>query len=325
MKMPHLKLGKSMYRSEHQHGLTHINILNDQGGLGDAVAILPAIKYIADYHKHIQIHFWVQDFFVEFAKNCLRNTNVIVRGFSEKAKYKEHFIGKNFSSHRHDNMATHLTDHAFHVIVNKQVADKHKNYLQPDLSRVNIDRFNLPERYIIMTTGYTAQVREMLPNIVNEVNKYIVSKGYAVVFLGKRDTSTGLATIKGNFKETIDYSLGINLIDKTSLLETTKIIANAATLVGLDNGLHHIAGCTNIPIVAGYTTVEACYRMPYRNNILGHNCYPVVPEESLQCRFCQSNMVFEYNHDFRECLYQDYACVKMLTADKYIEQLEKIL
>src|SRR5207245_757155 len=114
-------------------------------------------------------------------------------------------------------------------------------------------------------------------------------------------------------------------INKTNLLESREIINKAKTIVGLDNGLLHIAGTTNIPIIGGFTTVEPKYRMPYRNNVLGYNYYPVVPPESLVCRFCQSNWTFTYEQDFKVCYYKDYLCIKQLSADLYIKELEKIL
>ena len=314
-----------MYR-EVQPGIRHVNIVFDNGGLGDAIASLPAVAYIAKHHKHIQCHLWIADYFKEFAINCLRDTNVIVRSFSEKDKYKAHFLCRAFTPHKYDNMATHLTDHAFHVLVNKSVGPEDMNYLQPDLSKTDITKFNLPEKYVVMTTGFTAPAREMLSDTVNAVNSYILSKGYKVVFLGKTETIAGMGTnIKGAFKKEIDYTVGLNLIDKTKLLETTKVISNAKTIVGLDNGLLHLGGCTDVDIIGGFPTVEPQYRMAYRNNNLGWKFLPVTPPDSLACRFCQSNWTFTYDHSFTECFHKDYKCLSLLTSELYIEQLEKIL
>lgn len=314
-----------MYR-EIEPGTRHINIVFDNGGIGDCIARLPAVAYIAKHHKHIQCHLWIADYFKEFAKNCLRDTNVIVRSFSEKDKYKQHFLCRAFTPHKYDNMATHLTDHAFHVLVNKSVGPEEMNYLKPDLLGTDISKFVLPEKYIVMTTGFTAPAREMFPNVINEVNAYILSKGYKVIFLGKTETKAGMGSdIKGEFKTEIDYSVGVNLIDKTDLIETTKIISNSCGIIGLDNGLLHLAGTTDVPIVGAFSSVEPKYRLVYRNNMLGWNYYPIIPNASLKCRFCQSNQTFTYDHDFRFCKHGDYLCLKQLTSDLYIKELEKIL
>lgn len=319
-----------MYREIHPE-LRHINILFDDGGLGDCIARLPAVAYIVKNHKHVKLHVWVPDYFKEFAINCLRDYDVYVRGYSENKKFKEHFLARCFSIHRYNNMASHLVDNAFHVLVNKDVGAEDMNYLKPDLSKTNINKFNLPEKYVVMTSGFTAPAREMYAQYINEIVNYIISRDYEVVWLGKRVISTGIspkdkpADIIGEFSKEIDYTKGINLIDKTALLESTKIIAGAKTIVGLDNGLLHLAGCTDIPIVGAFSTVEPKYRMPYRNNQLGWNFYPVVPPENLKCRFCQSNWTFTYDHNFMECYHKDYACLSQLKPELYIKELDKVL
>lgn len=319
-----------MYREVHPE-LRHMNILFDNGGLGDCIARLPAVAYVVKHHKHIKFHLWVPDYFKDFAKNCLNGSDLYIRGYSEQKKYKEHFLARAFSIHKYDNMASHLTDNAFHVLVNKDVGPEDMNYLRPDLSKVNIKKFKLPEKYVIMTSGFTAPAREMYPEVINELVSYIISKGYEVVWLGKKVTETGLSPrdknekIVGEFSKEIDYTKGINLIDKTSLLESCKIISQAKTIVGLDNGLLHLAGCTDIPIVGAFSSVEPKYRMPYRYDTLGWNYYPVVPPEDLKCRFCQSNWTFTYDHSFTHCYYKDYACLKQLKPELYIKELEKIL
>lgn len=303
-----------------------MNIMCDNGGLGDGVARLPAVKYVADHHKHIQQHLWIHTYMIEFAKNCLCDTNVIVRGLNDK-KFKPR-ITRLFGKHLYNNMASHLTSHAFHVLVNKDVEDEHKNYLKPDLSKVNLIKFNLPKNFVVMTTGFTAPAREMYGSYINEICHYIREKGYEIVFLGQKYTPTGVThVIEGSFSNEIDYSIGLNLIDKTNLLEATKIISQAKFLIGLDNGLGHLCGTTDTPLIMGYSSVEAKYRLPYRHDTLGWKCYPVVPPESLKCRFCQSNWTFTHNHDFKTCYYgsEDYQCLKQMKPELYIEQIKKCL
>jgi len=319
-----------MYR-DIQTQQKHCNLLFDDGGLGDCIGRLPAVKYCLDNHPHIFYHLWIPDYFVEFAKNCLSHYDKLtIRGFSQAKKYKEHFMARAFSRHDYNNLASHLTDNAFHVLVNKQVDLEDMNYIPLNLDKVDISKYNLPDKYVIMTTGYTATVREFYPHIINSITDYIRANGYEVVFLGKKITETGLKdnnskAIKGNFNDKVDYSIGIDLIDKTTILEGAKVIANSKCIVGLDNGLLHLAGCTDTAIVGGFSSVEPKYRMPYRKNQLGWNYYPVVPPESVKCRFCQSNWTFTYNHDFKECYYKDVMCLKETTAEMYIEQLKKVL
>jgi len=296
--------------------------------LGDCIGRLPAIKYMVDHHPHATFHTWVPDYFKDFAENCLgKHKNLVVRGFKDKDKYKQHFYARAFSIHGHTNLATHQTDNAFSILVNKAVGPEFKNYLKPDLSEVDISHFKLPDSYFVITTGFTAKVREFLPEHVNNIIKYLRIKGQNIVFLGKESTKVGIddKSIKGAFSSEVNYKEGLNLINDTDLFEGTKIMSGAKAVIGLDNGLLHLAACTEVPIIGGFTTVEPLYRTPYRKDVLGWNYFPVVPDESLKCRFCQSNWVYTYEHDFKDCYYKDYECTKILTAAQYIKEIERFL
>jgi len=264
----------------------------------------------------------------------LSHKDVIIKSFSQgKTEFNQNLPGRKTSSTSHDTLKTHLVDHTFHVLANSMGPIEDKNYRKLNPSKIDVSKFDLPEKYVIITTGFTAAVREFIPQSVNEVVQYIKSKGYEVVFLGneKSPVHADKKVLIGTFNTEIDYSQGLNLVNKTSLLEAGKIIAQAKTIVGVDNGLLHLAGTTDVPIVAGFTTVKPEHRAPYRNNELGWNFFPVTPPESLACRFCQSNWDFVYRHDFRNCFYKEkkldkeIQCTKSLTSDLFIEQLEKIL
>ncbi len=131
--------------------------------------------------------------------------------------------------------------------------------------------------------------------------------------------------ITGNFKA--DYTKGINLIDKTSLFEAHSIMANSAAVLGLDNGLLHLACMSSTAkLVYGFTTVEPRHRLPYRNDIQGYNCLVVMPtKEELSCIGCQSNMNFaNTTHCFTTCFYKDNACLSLMTSDKWISKLQEL-
>jgi ADP-heptose:LPS heptosyltransferase len=317
-----------MYR-ESQYP-TWINVLFDDGGLGDCIARLPAVKFIYDNHSHVHIHLYVPDFFYDFAKSCLKGTEkrITVTKWSSIGKaHKSGYPTKIFRTNPYTNLASHMTEHAFQIICNTVPEDKNVlNYLKPDLSKISIEHFNLPNNYVVITTGYTAPVREFLPEHINAISQYVESRGFTPVFLGKKNTASGLEhVIEGSFNTEIDYSVGIDLIDKTDLFQATKICQNAKAVVGLDNGILHLAGCTDVPIVGGFTTVNPIHRMPYRNGVLGDNYYAVVPPDTLKCRFCQSNWQFTYNHEFTTCKYEDLKCLSQVEASLYISQLEKLL
>ena len=286
---------------------------------------MSAIKYIRDFCPHVTLHLYVPDFFYPIAKNLV--PRICIRPFSEREKYNTSYAAVKTQCSQHDTMSTHLVDHAFHVLVNRQVEPEHKNYIPLNLKHIKIKKFNLPEKYVVMTTGFTAEVRQFFPEYVNKICKFIKDSGYEVIFLGSNNIKIGgLAdNIRGNFSEEIDFSVGINLINKTSLLEAGKIISESKCIVGLDNGLLHLAGCTEVPIIYGFTSVEPFHRLPYRHNESGWNCYPVLPDKDLSCKYCQSRWCLVYNHNFTKCFYNDNKCCLQLTPEKWIEQLKKVL
>lgn len=299
---------------------------------GDNLARMSAIKYIKETWKHVTMNLIVPDYFYDVAKNLV--PGITVGKFSDGPKYWANGLPAVQTQNSHDGLRTHLVDHSFSVLANKQVEIEYKNYCKLNTKDIDITKFNLPEKYVVVTTGFTAEVREMKAQVVNEVASYIKSKGYEVVFLGSKASSTGLVSQKilvGNFNSDIDYSVGIDLINKTTLLEAGKVIGQAKSIVGVDNGLLHLAGCTDTHIIVAFTNVAPELRLPYRNNQLGWNCTAIVPEKSLKCRFCQSNWGFDLKTNFTKCYYKEnkmdttIKCVDSMTSSKFIEALEKVL
>lgn len=317
-----------MYR-EPKNGKVFCNARFDNGGIGDSVARLPAIQFILDHHPYMHLHLWVPDYFKDFAKRSL-NPAPVIRGYGEIDKYKMgNMIGFAHLYPMISNFATHMTDNAFASLLNQQVENKFKNYLPVRFDDIDIATFNLPEKFAVVCTGYTAPVRQFIPEHVNGITSYLNKKGVTPVFLGNRQQSNGFKgneyIINATFVSEIDYNAGINLIEKTTLVEVAKICAQAQVVIGLDNGILHIAATSDVPIVGGFTSVSPFHRLPYRHNEMGWNFYTVVPPDSLKCRFCQSNMVFEVGHTFTQCFYNDNKCTKEIQLDHYLNHLEKIL
>lgn len=286
---------------------------------------MPAIKFISETHKHVIPIVWVADYFYPIAKNML--PSIDFRKFSDHANYDETLPGRTTGWEAFTNLKMHMVDHAFCVLANQIPAIEYRNYLPINTNPIAINKFNLPSKYVVICTGFTAPIREFLPEYINTVSDYVISKGYKVVFLGQKQTDAGLKghEIIGNFKDEIDFTKGMNFVDKTSLLEATKIISKAKCIVGLDNGLCHLAACTEVPIVCGFTSVDPLHRAPYRHNELGWQFYPVVPPDSEPEKFCQSRWDFCFEHDFRNSYYKNDSLIKSVTPDLYIERLEGIL
>lgn len=305
--------------------LRKVNCILMNGGVGDHMGSLVAVDYIIRSYPWITLLVWVPDFLLAFAKNVLPNGTFVSNYSAMKLIYNQELttITTEWDG-KTSPMKMHSVDYAFLKLCDEAVSVDKKNYLRVNFDGIQVHA--LPEKYVVLTTGFTAPVREFLPEAVNGVADHVLQKGYTPVFLGQKDTKTGAAhVIQGTFNDQIDFGKGISLIDQTSLLEAAKVMQGAAAVVGVDCGLLHVAGCTSVPIIAGFTTVNPELRAPIRGSILGKDFYPVVPDEALGCRFCQVSTNFLYGHDYKYCMYKDYQCVKQLTAAKFIEQLDKVL
>lgn len=315
-----------------------LDLMTSKGGLGDAIARMPAVNYILVNYQHVKlVRLYVQDYFIPLAEHLLsahvNSRRLKVFGYSQmetELKARPSQCAMMTDSEHHTTLRTHLTDHAFHTLADYQPEIEWKNYLNIYPKRIKQTSNNFtPKRkgdYIVITTGFTAPVREWLPAEINKVIHWCVENNYLPVFLGKTESVFwGNASTQGWFRENIAFDQGLNLIDKTDLLEAAKIMAGAAAVVGLDNGLLHLAGCTDVPIVAAYTTVEAKHRAPYRKNKLGWNMYIIEPPKDLKCRFCQTQTSFVYNFDYRNCYYNDYKCLPTITGEAFIKGLKEVL
>lgn len=313
-----------MYREDTKH-YTHYNFVFHQGGLGDVIAQLPIIKYCLDYHDQIYIHLWIHDYAVDLCKKVFSTyDNITVKGMSlQKTEYNDKLLARSPYAHKITNLSSHLTDHGFYTIAHRQVDNNHKNYIQ--LDPIDVSEFNLPKKYVVITTGFTSQTREWLPEHVNGVTQYCIDKGYTPVYLGKSYTQSYLTTgITGKFKA--NYENGINLIDKTNLFEAHSIMNGGFATLGVDNGLLHLNSMGKAPAIWGFTTVDPIHRLPYKDGIMGKNCLVVTPDsKKLGCTFCQSNLNFApESHTFTKCFYGDYKCLEEINAEKWIQKLKEL-
>lgn len=314
-----------VYRKGTTLQVKEYNFLLHKGGLGDLIAQFPAIKFVLDYHPQIIVNLWVHEFIKPLAQKVFSlYTKCVIRGMNERTEINYELTSRSAYLHKITNLACHMTNHAFLTLVHTEPRDEDKNYLE--LEPINIDHFNLPEKYIVVTTGYTSDTRMWIPESVNEVSDYIITKGYTPVYIGKSYIpSAGSEVIIGKFNA--DYSKGINLIDKTDLFEAHAIMDKSKAVVGVDNGLLHLAAMSkNTKIVYGFTSVEPRHRLPYRDGIIGKDCFVVASK--IGCFGCQSNMTFiDPSHDFRTCAYgpDDFLCVKSMSSALFIEQINKIL
>ena len=231
--------------------------------------------------------------------------------------------------HTH-NRSSALSMHA-HLIDGYSVAISNCILKEQDKSYPRVQKDKLPEsplkgrRYVVVSYGSTSENRRMLPEVFNDIKKHIFSKGYEVVLLGSRSHTLNIqggCEIKATF-EGLDTDGCIDMIDKTNVKEVLSIIAGSEGMIGIDGGLLHLAGMTDVPIVMGFTTVDPYYRIPYRDGIKGHNVFVVEPDG--ECKYCQTTACNGFGFFYHICNTKTFSCTNSLTTDKWLVQIDKVL
>lgn len=300
------------------------NVLVSDGGMGDHLCYLIVVDYLIKNIPWISPLVWVPDYLYDFAKSVLPENAKIYNFTTGAKKYNPKLGGISTQwNHRHSPMRVHPIDYAAHIMLDIDLELKDKNYLRYTPKG---HKFDLPEKYVVISVGMTTLTKALPPQVTNQIINYLLEKGYTPVFLGKEISDVGGNTghIKAAMAD-IDYSKGIDLRNKTTLVESAEILSGAKAFIGMEGGLSHLAGFTDIPIIASYTIVSPEQMMPIRNNKSGWNVYPVVADESLNCRFCQTKTPLLFEANYYHCFYKDYECIKQLTFEKWKEQIDKVI
>ena len=315
----------------------------NSNAIGDICATLPVLEYLIDnFHQDGKykiialpqfrdLFYFIPDskFFdvgkrvdyeenyIQFKLNMLEQdivkTFVFQNGQSSKMQVIPQYVNP---------LRMHLTHYASIQLANRVLPLEDMNYLRYPLDKSLIEKFNIDfSKCVAINPVFRSHTRKFLIAELTKICNYIKSKGYQPLFIG-RDEIDYEDKEKSAKVINFDFSQGIDLRNKTTIKEVANIIANCKTIIGVDNGLLHLAAMTEIPIVAGYTVASPEMRLPIRNNVLGYNVYPILPD--IECQGCQDKWQLD-NHNFNNCYHKHYNCIRQMTAEKFIKELEKIL
>lgn len=297
------------------------NFIIPPAGLGDLINWMPAFQWIANENPHVYGRIFLKEPFRAVAQYIFRNTpnwKVFDLKLAEKQEFENpSWVRQPKPSEEAANATNmHLLDLGFITFAQTEtkkeynflpVIDYNGKWKWPELD---------PKKpYAVFTPGATTPSRTVPARYFNELVAYTIEKGVTPVFLGKRDFCIDPA-LKG-YKASIDdgylFDGGIDLTEKTTLLETVQIMRSAKFVLGLDNGLLHFAGTTEVPIIFGYNITTPQARKIRRRK--GYTIDIEVPSEILSCIGCQNNMRFINGHRFRNCIYTDVACMDYLFSN----------
>lgn len=216
----------------------------------------------------------------------------------------------------------HLSHYASIQFSNRIPALETLNYPQFPLDKRITETFNIDfTKCVAINTIFRGATRQFNPDELLKICNYIKDCGYVPLFVGKTETPEYCQNEPYNNIE-FNTSVGIDLVNKTTLSELVNILAECKVVMGIDNGLIHLAALTNVPIIAGYTIASPELRLPIRSNILGYDVQTVVPD--VECRFCQDTTQLD-NTNFNKCINNTNQCLKELNSEKFIHRLKNVL
>ena len=304
------------YRAGTTTTMKPVNFVLNAGGIGDYICALTALEWVARTQFHVKPTIYSPKFFLEIAENAFSKFPHV------DVKDKIHFdIATDLKDPTYcpqyettiNGTGTHLVDMGFinYCNLNGIPENERGEYLRLDLDNVKLHRFSLTKKYLVLTPCSTEKARTMLPSLFNDIQNYAFSQDLQVVYIGREDFAPGR---KSTILPEYDLTKGINLINRTNLLEAAKVMNNAVAVAGVDNGMLHLAAMTSAPLIFGYTIVSPKFRQPIRpDNTTTVNIVP--NKKELPCLFCMENMRYFFNHDFKTCIYKDEACTKVLAQD----------
>lgn len=296
-------------------------------GMGDYIQWTTAVQWMIENHEHYHGYIYAQDFFYLLAKEWFKKyaPRFEVRSFKHLKeiadKHPHHSYISPDAFQMINSCGFHLLDLGFHYYANLDyIPEGWKKIPEIRGDETDISKFNLPKKYCVITTESTSRARTLKSEAINGISKWAVSKGITPVFLGKKDI---LDEYQSKSVEGVSTEGVLDLRERTNILEAACILAKSQFVVGLDNGLLHLAACSTVPVIWGFTTVDHGHRVPPRRE--GAKNAVVVPYKELSCRYCQSHVRAFLGWDYRKCLYGDYVCIDMMTADRFIKCIEAVL
>lgn len=302
-----------------------VSFLLNAAGMGDYINYSAAIVWIAENAPWIEGTLYVNSFLVELLSLVLRpyprwsvksgdGPLRIEHGMSVIGPNMQMDNGMIYNQQLLNATGSHLMDLGFAYYANLNAA--------PDgvfLPKVALPKHKVPSalrdipyKYIVFTPGALTPSRMTYGKHLNPLIRFVKEKGFLPVFLGKDENHS--VAVQPKFADDVAYSEGLDLRNKTTVVQAAATMEKAACVLGLDNGLLHLAALTDSRLIFGYNITSVAHREPRRN--WGKTINMTVPAEKLPCIGCQSKMKVMIGHSFHHCLYGDNLCVDLLFADE---------
>lgn len=298
----------------------------NSAAVGDLIASAPSLKYAIDnFHKKTQYFVGIHDHFKPLFPFIPEDKFIEVKDDYDKTFAVRHLNipGIGGMNCRLTPSRFKLTEYASIGLLGRIVSEDKLKYIS--LPTVDVSHFGVDfSNSVIIITTYRDRQRTILASEIVKIAEYVASKGLTPVYVGK----TGAISIWKNSLAKTDFEypgFGIDLMNKTSLLELATIMGQAKAVVGMDSGPIHLAFTTDVPVVCGFTTVAPDLRIPYRGLAKTEAVTP-----NIYCNFCESDWGLNA-WNFSNCprligAAEDTVaeCVTKMSSDKFIKGLNKL-
>jgi hypothetical protein len=298
--------------------------------MGDVIAVAPVIKYMLDnYFVTPESHYVVakqmfRPFFPFVSDGNWRDfdsTDQTLWGIPPGVPLAMLNKQKNASYVRNTPKSIHLTQYASLAFADQLIPQSELNYVP--IEKVSVSHFGIDfSKAVILVTTYRDLTRMWYAKDILDLAAWIRSKGLTPVFVGKTNMDLNLEKTSLIPKTSLPDDVseyGVDLRNKTTIVELASIMALAKAVCGVDSGPIHLAGTTDVPIICGYPTVAAEHRIPVRKK---GKTFAITPR--IECANCESHWRTSY-HNFENCYFGHADCCKDFTADRYINHLKKVI
>lgn len=268
-------------------------MLKRKAALGDVIMATGVLREIRKAYSETAIIDVVTDFTDVFRNNP--NYNNLYKETPPNVHYD---IVYDLDNSYELNPSNHFVDSYFHRVFGINCAlDKHTELFptDDDVAKVTQDiNENIGDNYIVihMRNWFWA-------------NKNIQIQTWFQVLEGlfSNTVDTKIVLVGGANDISIDHPLIINRLNCYNLQEQTVLLKRAKLFIGVDSGPFHIAGSTDVPMLALLSHMRPEYILPYRNGVLGKGCTTI--QASVPCVGCHerqqrpvSRLVCEQNETY---------------------------
>lgn len=307
------------------------------GGLGDYINYSAACLWSAQHFPWIHGTIYVSSFLREFLSEIFAPyPNWQVRSGEKVALDSDVcFAGPDLNmggqviNHQLLNATgAHLIDLGFAYYANMCPAPPEATlpYVNYPLKKLHFELRANAGKYVVFTPGAIVSSRCVSGQHLNPLIHWVRDRGYLPVFLGRSEVTPDLNPV---FPDDIDYAAGLDLRNQTTITEAAAVMQHSAAVLGLDNGLLHLAACTDANVLFGYNITGPSHREPRRHpSCRGKTVNITLTKSDLACNHCQDNMKLLIGHTFHRCLYGDLRCIDLLFADsaaRWKKELEGLL